>query len=846
MSVRVLLLFLILPATRFAAAQPVVYPAAKEGGTYMQNYYLPPAGSSTPWWPCWSPDGRWLVFAMDGSLWKIGVNGGTAYEILTSREYLSSPEWSPDGKWIAYTADDGGTSINLRLFDVATGSSVDLTSGNGINVDPAWSPDGKRLAYVSTSPNGHFNIYVVELSNRAKDLPVAITTDHAYPRSRLYFGTFDMHISPAWSPDGKELIFISNRGIALGSGSIWRAPVARDVINGGRARVIESEQTLYRTRPQWSPDGKRIVYSSHVGSQYSNLFILPADGGAPYQLTFGDYDSFQPRWSPDGEWIAYVSNENGLPQLKLLKSWGGASRLIRITSRHWSRPMGRVNVRVVDGVSGGEMPARIYAQAADGKPYTPSESYERISILNEHLFHTRGHFTTEVPVGRYTVEAVHGFEYWPARQTVEVFAGHASPITLRLRRMIDLKRRGWVSASDHEHMNYGGNLHNTPENMMFMNSAEDVDVISHQIANKDNRVLDYQYFVPGRTLNPVSTKQRIMHTGQEYRPPFLGHISLFNLKDHLISPFATGYEGTAIESLYPSNTDIFRAAAEEGGIGAYVHPFGNLDVDPADWIFSAPDGSAKGFPVDLALGTSSYLELWSQASQGALIVWHHALNCGFRVQVTGGEDSISNLHRSRLVGATRGYFFLGRKELSWDNYMQALLGGHGFVTNGPLLQLQINSAMPGDDVHLPPAGGVVHIEARLNSIVPIDRLELVSNGQVMEQIPLDGRREAADFQKTIRVTRSGWYTLQAITVRAEHPVEDRRPMATTNAIYVYAGDQKIRDRESAAYFVRWIDRLIVMAEQHPGWRSDRERQHVIAQFREAQGMFEQRGREASR
>jgi hypothetical protein len=53
---------------------------------------------------------------------------------------------------------------------------------------------------------------------------------------------------------------------------------------------------------------------------------------------------------------------------------------------------------------------------------------------------------------------------------------------------------------------------------------------------------------------------------RSWRPPFWGHISLFNLREHLISPFVTGYEGTAIESLYPSNTDIFRYAKLQGGI----------------------------------------------------------------------------------------------------------------------------------------------------------------------------------------------------------------------------------------------------------------------------------------
>ena len=82
-------------------------------------------------------------------------------------------------------------------------------------------------------------------------------------------------------------------------------------MNTGRARAILTEQTLYRTRPHWSPDGKRIVYASHVGQQYTNLFVLPASGGEPYKLTFGEHDSFHPRWSPDGEWIAYVSNQEG-------------------------------------------------------------------------------------------------------------------------------------------------------------------------------------------------------------------------------------------------------------------------------------------------------------------------------------------------------------------------------------------------------------------------------------------------------------------------------------------------------------------------------------------------------
>ncbi len=829
---------LLLPAPGAAQFGSLPHPVAKTGGNYMLNYYLPPSGSSTPWWPSWSPDGKALAFAMDGSIWRIRVGESTAEEIVYAPEYLSSPEWSPDGRWVAYTADDG-RAIHLRLLELASGRSTALTEGASLNLDPAWSPDGRRLAYVSTEPNGYYNIRVMEIDEGRRGPVLAVTTDHGFGRDRLYFGEIDLHISPTWSPDGRELVFVSNRGIPLGSGALWRAPVEAGVMDTGKARIIHKEETLYRTRPHWSRDGARIVYASHLGGQDTNLFVLPAGGGEPYKLSFGRHDSFHPRWSPDGEWIAYLSNEDGLPQLRLLKAWGGSVRQIPISARRWSRPMGRVEVRVVDAATGRPTPARVYPRAADGKSYTPAGSYERISSLNERLFHTSGSYVAEVPPGSYSVEVVKGFEYEPARASAEVKAGETAALTVRLGRILDLKAKGWYSGSNHVHMNYGGNLHNTPENLFFMSAAEDADVIGHQVANKDNRILDYESFVPGRAAHPLSTRERIMHTGQEYRPPFYGHIALFNLRDHLVSPFTTGYEGTAIESLYPSNTDVFRHAREQGGIGAYVHPY--ADRDPLEADLSV----ARGFPVDLALESFQYLELWSTAGRGGPIVWHHALNSGFKVPVTGGEDSISNLHRTRLLGATRGYFFLGPGKLSWESFRDALLAGRGFVTNGPLLAFTVDGKLPGSEIRLPASGGRVVLEGALDSIVPVDALQVVQNGRVVEEIPLAADRRSARFRKQLRVERSGWVTLQAEAATQRKPVEDSRPMATTNPVYIHVGGQPIRSAESADYFVRWIEKLIPMAEAHPGWRSAWEKAHVLGQFREAREVFVRRKAEAA-
>src|SRR3990172_7633819 len=61
-----------------SAQEPSEYPSSKQGGNYMYNFYFPPAPSSTPWAPDWSPDGKWLAVGMSGSIWKGDPQSGRA------------------------------------------------------------------------------------------------------------------------------------------------------------------------------------------------------------------------------------------------------------------------------------------------------------------------------------------------------------------------------------------------------------------------------------------------------------------------------------------------------------------------------------------------------------------------------------------------------------------------------------------------------------------------------------------------------------------------------------------------------------------------------------------------
>jgi dipeptidyl aminopeptidase/acylaminoacyl peptidase len=829
---------------RSAAGQGSEYPTLKLSSNYMSSYYLAHMPNPTPWAPAWSPDGKWIAVSMFGSIWKVEVAGGAATELTHDGKYHSAPDWSPDGEWIIYTADDDARNIQLGIVNVRTGRGHSLTNDAHVYMDPVFSPDGKRVAYTATNPNGTFNLFVRSIQNGDWTGPaVAMSSDNKFHNSRLYFGEWDIHTQPAWMPSGEELIVVSNRDVPLGSGDVWRIPVAADGFNN-RTRILQ-EQTLYRTRPDISPDGKRMIYSSTRGAadQFVHLYVLPTSGGQPYKMTFGDHDHFDPRWSPDGEWIAFISNEEGVPQLWLLETYGGEQRKVTITDRRWKVPVGAVRLKVTDGRNGKPTAARIITKASDGKFYPALESFPITArfagMRNQNIFYMDGQSTIEAPAGRLSIEAAKGFEYLPVTRDVEVVAGQVTNVEITLDSIVDVGAKGWYSGTTHTHMNYGGSARITPDYLMMTARAQDLDILSALVANKDNRILDWQYFEKGGGEHSSSkgNPQQIVVFGEENRPPFWGHTFMIGLDDHLISPFLTGYEGTGVESLYPSNTDLFRKAKAQGAAVGYVHAFGG-NGDPLEGGL----GGAKGFPVDMALGTADGFEL-SAPSRAAVTVLHHALNNDFRVTPVGGEDALNNLRKHRPIGAIRTYSHLG-DNFTAQGWIDSIKNGNIYVSSGPLVEFAVNGKGPGEDLKLSAGGGEVTLSAKVWSIVPLREAVIYSNGEVWKKLPLIDDRKSVDWSAPVPVSDSRWFTLVVEADSYPQGDADSFGQAVTNGVRVYVGDKRIRSRESAEYFLRWIDKLQGMADGWFGWRSDAEKKHVYAQFEEAREVFRQRAREA--
>ena len=243
---------------------------------------------------------------------------------------------------------------------------------------------------------------------------VRLTTDRDSKLPRYYYSVYDHYLSPTWSPDGKELIVVSNRGQIWGTGGFWRMRAEPS----DSMQLIHFEETTWKARPDWSPDGKRVVYSSYVGTQFNQLWLMTSDGGVPFELTYGAFDATSPRWSRDARHIAYISNEGGNTALWVLDMPGAAKAKLEAKTLKFIEPVGALTVSVVDE-GGKPLDARVSVTGADGRSWAPAtalvhadDSFDRRERHFEvGYYHTSGASTLTVPAGIFEIEVTRGLEY---------------------------------------------------------------------------------------------------------------------------------------------------------------------------------------------------------------------------------------------------------------------------------------------------------------------------------------------------------------------------------------------------------------------------------------------------
>jgi TolB protein len=225
--------------------------------------------------PMWSPDARSLAYTsfVQGypDLYRAFPfeRQRPAQTLAAYNGINSSPAWSPDGKSVALTLSKDGNP-EIYVLTVATGTLLRLTRHAGIDTEPTWSPSGREIAFISDR-SGPPHVYVMDAAGGGVR-PLTSGGRHTQPR---------------WSPKGDMIVYTMRQG----THDIWGVNA-----DGSNARRLTSGPGDNQG-PTWSPNGRHLMFQSNRLGAWQ-IFSMLADGSAQAPVTRGSTESTSPSWSP--------------------------------------------------------------------------------------------------------------------------------------------------------------------------------------------------------------------------------------------------------------------------------------------------------------------------------------------------------------------------------------------------------------------------------------------------------------------------------------------------------------------------------------------------------------------
>ena len=258
----------------------------------------------------WSPDGTRLLAHLtrqqSGGIVDEAVvvaGDGSGYSVAASVLYwgLYVGSWSPDGSRITYVEATSSHFGSSAIY-TATPEGADkrqLVTGPSFpaahDVQPAWSPDGQQIAFLSDRVVPSMTGFGLHL----------FTTEVAGTGSLLLLPDRVSHFE--WAPDGSRLVIMQANGVDY-HGSLFSSIHLLDRASGASTRL--SQQDNVDGVAVWSPDGSRLAFPS-IRDGNIELYVMNADGSGVQRLTDDPADDLMPAWSPDGSRLAFQTGRDG-------------------------------------------------------------------------------------------------------------------------------------------------------------------------------------------------------------------------------------------------------------------------------------------------------------------------------------------------------------------------------------------------------------------------------------------------------------------------------------------------------------------------------------------------------
>jgi hypothetical protein len=518
------------------------------------------------------------------------------------------------------------------------------------------------------------------------------------------------------------------------------------------------------------------------------------------------------------------------------------------TSQDQKKPV-RLTGEVIDSATSKALPARVYIHGDDGSWHFPRSQSpagsavtyrrqrpDRPRSVEMHTTLSAHPFVVELPPGKYTITIERGKEYHP--ETRQIVVGK-EPVreTFKLRRWIDMARRGWYSGETHVHRS----LDELPNVML----AEDLNVAFPLL------YWVTEAFTPPRAggkkppkdpearLITVDATHVIYPRNTEYE------IFTVGKKAHTLGAFFVINHKSIFDRGVPPVRPIAELAHAEGAL---------IDIDKPNWpwslilialmkvdLYELANNhvwrTEFGFPsfgepppeyMKVERDVRSFTE-WGWIDFG-FQTYYTLLNCGFRLRPTAG--TASGVHPVPL-GFGRVYVHLGEK-FEYDAWVKGLDAGRSFVTTGPMLFARVDGQLPGHTFRHEGKARDYKVTGSAVSAERLQRIEIVRNGEVVQALkPQNQPTKTGGYESaidaTVTIDGSSWVSVRCFEDRADKRIR----FAHTAPFHIEVAGKPLRPRRAE------VDFLIKSAEGQLTRSRDVLPEAALAEYREALRVYQE-------